>query len=696
MTTETFPVTGMTCASCVRRVEKAIRAVPGVTDVHVDLVQERATITHGAVAAAALADAVAAKGYGLVVAPAADGGAADLRRADLRLLLAWAFALPLLAPMAGIPVHLDWRLQAALAALAAFGCGGGFLLRAARLAWQQDASMDTLIAVGSLAAFVSGLVEGLSGAHHTSFEIAASLPAVVLLGKRIEAGAKHRATTSLTALLDLAPALAMRIDGSGNEHEVSARQLAPGDLVRVRPGQAIPVDGRIVAGAAEVEEALLTGEPLPVAKSVGDDVLAGAIVHGGSLDIAVRAAGSATWLARLANQVAEAKASRQPAQALADRISRVFVPVILVLAAAVFAAWWLLTGDAALAWRPAVTVLVIACPCALGLATPVALATALGSAARQGLLVRDAAALDRLAAATDLVLDKTGTLTVGRPRLRELRPVGSHAEAELRQAAAALERDSEHPLARAIRAGWSGALPPVEDWRAHPGGGVSGTIAGRRLRLGNAAFLGLALPAIPDDAIAVGLADEDGLRGVFLLADAMRPEAAGILARLRGRGIDLHLLSGDRAAAVAAFARGLPFATVAGDVQPAGKAERIAALQRSGRVVAFAGDGVNDAAALATADAGISLPGLDAAAASAPLNLHREGLQPLLDAHHLARRLRRIIRQNLAWAFAYNLVLVPLAAFGLLDRIGGPLLAGAAMGMSSLTVVLNALRLRRR
>jgi Cu+-exporting ATPase len=692
---ERFPVQGMTCASCVRRVEKALAAVPGVAGVQVDLAQERATVTHAGVASEHLAAAVAAKGYTLVLADPGLAEAKAARVAKFRLALAWLLTLPLLAPMVGLPLHLSPWLQGLLAALVAFGAGAPFFLHAGRLALQFETSMDTLVALGATAAFGSGVAEALAGAHHTSFEIAASLVAFLLTGKFLEARAKHRATESLSALLDLTPATALRLEADGSEREVGVAELHPGDRVRVRPGAKIPVDGRVIAGRAEVEEALLTGEPLPVPRGVGDAVLAGALVHGGSLDLEVRAAGQGTWLAQLAAQVSGAKASRAPAQALADRISAVFVPAILLLSALTLAGWWLHTGALATAWRPAVTLLVIACPCALGLATPVALATALGTAARQGLLVRDSAALEKLAVATDLVLDKTGTLTEGRPVLQELRALADVPAEELRRLAAALERDSEHPVAKALRAAWEGPLPAVVDFQAHPGGGVSGRIEGRALRLGSAALLGLDFGALPEDGIAVGLAEGDRLLGLFLLGDAVREETPAVLAALRAEGLRLHLLSGDRPEAVARAAARLGLDEALGGMTPMGKAERLKVLQAEGRTVAFAGDGVNDAAALATADAGLSLPGLDAAAASAPLNLRREGLRPLLDARRLAVKLHRNIRQNLAWAFGYNLVLVPLAAFGLLERLGGPMLAGAAMGLSSLTVVLNALRLRR-
>ncbi|HYE08207.1 MAG TPA: cation-translocating P-type ATPase [Planctomycetota bacterium] len=695
--TQSFAISGMTCAACVRRVEEGLAAVPGVEHVAVDLARERATVTHAGVAPSLLAEAIAARGYALALDGSARDEAGEARRSTERVIIAWLLTAPfvaqMLAPLVGASLHLDWRLQALLAALVAFGCGAGFVRRALRLARHGEASMDTLVALGCVGAFAAGIADGLAGAHHTAFEVAAALPAFVLLGKHLEARARHRATSGIDALLRLVPATAIRIDGDGREAEVPAAALAIGDRVRVRPGSAIPVDGTVASGAADVDEALVSGEPLPLAKRPGDAVIAGSLVHGGSLDIAVRAAGQATWLARLADQVASARAARAPAQELADRVAAVFVPCVLTLAALTLAGWWIATASLALAWPPALTVLVIACPCALGLATPVAVATALGTAARRGLLVRDVAALDALARATDLVLDKTGTLTEGRPQVTAVVALADLDETALRRVAAALERDSEHPLARALRS--DGPTPAVDGWRAHPGGGVSGIVDGRRFRLGSAAFLGHAFDRVPADASAIGLADDGRLLGVVVFADRVRAEAAEVLARLRDDGLRLHLLSGDRPAAVAAVARRFAFVSATGGISPSAKAEHVRALQATGAVVAFAGDGVNDAAALATADAGISLPGLDATAASAGINLRRDGLRPLLDARRLARALRRIARQNLAWAFAYNLVLVPLAAFGALAQLGGPLLAGAAMGLSSLTVVLNALRLRR-
>jgi len=694
MALRTFRVEGMTCASCVKRVEKALAGVPGVDSAQVNLATEEATVSSRGVADGALAAALAARGYRMVPAKAPDPHAGNVRRAGFRVAVAWALTLPLMAGMVpGLHLHLPWPVQALLAALAALGAGGGFFLRAARQALLGETSMDTLIALGAAVTLGFGVAEGLRGAPHPPFEAAAGLVAFLLTGKYLEAKAKHRATHSLEALLRLAPAMALRLDADGSEQTVPTSELRPGDRLRVKPGSAVPVDGVVLAGRAELEEALLTGEPLPVPKGPGDPVIAGALVHGGALEMRAEATGQDTWLGRLARQVAQAQGSRAPAQDLADRVSAVFVPAILVLAALTLAGWWWHTGALALAWRPAVTLLVIACPCALGLATPVAMAAALGTAAREGLLVRDAAAMEALARITDLALDKTGTLTQGRPALLEV--IGQDRDLVLRLAAA-LERDSEHPVALGIRNAAKGLPEPaVADFRSHPGLGVEGRAEGRDLRLGNAEFLGLELPQTAPNGIVVGLAEGARLLGALVLADAERPEARAAVAALAAQGLRLHLFSGDRPEAAAALAASLGISGVQGGCTPSDKQELIRKLQAGGAVVAFVGDGVNDGPALAQADAGISLPGLEAAQAAAPLNLLRPGLEPLLQARRLALRTRRVIRQNLAWAFGYNLVLVPLAAFNLLDRFGGPMLAGAAMGLSSLTVVLNALRLRK-
>ena len=697
MNVRTYRVEGMTCASCVRRVEKALASVHGVSSVTVNLATEEASIVCDAVPVEVLAEALESRGYKLVVEPEGDQTNSELKHALARVVIAWVLTLPLMAGMfPGLGLHLPWQLQAALSALVAFGAGYPFFLHAARQAMHLETSMDTLIALGASVSWVFGLYEGLRGAMHPPFETAAALVAFLLVGKFLEAKAKHRATDALEALLKLAPAMAFRITADGGEEEVPSSLLVPGDRVRVKPGGAIPVDGVVEFGRADVEEALLTGEPLPVTKGVGDAVIAGAVVHGGALEIRVASVGRQTWLAKLARQVADAQGSRAPVQDLADRISAVFVPVILMLAALTLIAWWIHTGDLSHAWRPAVTLLVIACPCALGLATPVAMAASLGTAARHGLLVRDASAMERLSRITDLAFDKTGTLTEGRPSLHEVRELAGIDRTHLLCLASSLERGSEHPIAKGILEAAKGLdWPEATDFRSHPGGGVTGRVEDRSLRLGSSAFLGLPFLEVPPHATAVGLAEGDRLLGLFILADTLRPETKETVAALRALGLELHLFSGDQPEAVQIIANELGIHEALGGCAPETKQARIRELQARGRVVAFIGDGVNDAPALAQADAGISLPGLEAAQAAAPMNLLRGGLSPLLSVLRLSRCTRTVVRQNLAWAFGYNLVLVPLAAFNLLDAFGGPMLAGAAMGMSSLTVVLNALRLKR-
>ncbi|MCK9377788.1 MAG: cadmium-translocating P-type ATPase [Syntrophobacterales bacterium] len=703
MSQQTYTVSGMTCAACVRHVEKALVATQGVAAASVNLATSTVTV-EGTASFEAMALQVEDAGYGLgrIEPEAPAGGGEDLAPARRRMVFALVLTAPMLTMMIpGLGWHLPGWVQALLATPVVFGAGWGFFKRGGRQALHGQASMDTLIALGSGIAWAFAMGEWWRGAHDLSFETAAALVAFLLTGKYLEARAKSRATDALKALLDLAPPTALRIEADGSVMEVPVSTLKPGDRARVLPGQAVPADGRVQAGQAEVDESMLTGEPLPVPKGVGDALVAGTVVHGSALEMEISAVGADTQLAHMAAMVAQAQGSKAPAQDLADRISAVFVPVILVLAAATFIGWWWLGGGLAQAWRPAVTLLVIACPCALGLATPVAVMVGIGAAARKGVLVRDAAALEALGQATDLVFDKTGTLTEGRPRVRRVVPCGAKTESELLAVAASLERDSEHPIARGLRSAYTGSLLAVDGFRTHPGGGITGVVAGTSWRLGSEAFLGQVFPPVDGDATAVGLVDDGGLQGVFVLGDQLRKEAPGVVGELQRQGLKLHLLTGDRIAPARAMAAAVGIVEVIAEVRPEGKLAQITALQKRGAVVGFVGDGVNDAPALAQADCGIAMgsgageQGTGAAMAAAPLVLLRPGLEPILAARRLALRTHRVIRQNLAWAFGYNLLLVPLAAFGQLERFGGPMLAGVAMGLSSLTVVLNALRLRR-
>ena len=703
MSKQTYTVSGMTCAACVRHVEKALTSTPGVTTAAVNLATSTVSI-EGTASFAAMARQVDDAGYGLVrIKLEATGGAVDeLAPALRRMIFALALTAPMLATMIpGLGWHLQGWVQALLATPVVFGAGLGFFRRAWKQALHGQASMDTLIALGSGIAWAFAMGEWWNSAHHLSFETAAALVAFLLTGKYLEARAKSRATDALTALLSLAPPTALRIELDGSVFEVPVSELHPGDRARVLPGQSVPADGRVTTGLAEVDESMLTGEPLPIAKASGDSLVAGTVVHGSALEMEILAVGADTQLAHMAAMVAQAQGSKAPAQDLADRISAVFVPTILVLAAVTFAGWWWLGGGFAHAWRPAVTLLVIACPCALGLATPVAVMVGLGAAARKGVLVRDAAALEALGQATDLVFDRTGTLTEGRPRLRRVIACGAMSGDDLLAVAASLERDSEHPIARGIRSAFKGAVPPVADFRVHPGGGISGGVSGLSWRLGSESFLGLTFQDVDEDGIAIGLANEAGLQGLFILGDRLREEAPRVIAALSQQGLKLHLLTGDRSAPAHLMATAAGISRVIAGVRPEGKLAELKKLQEQGAIVGFVGDGVNDAPALAQADCGIAMgsgageQGTGAAMAAAPLVLLRPGLEPILAARKLAEKTHRVIRQNLGWAFGYNLLLVPLAALGQLERFGGPMLAGMAMGLSSLTVVLNALRLRR-
>ena len=701
MNPQTYRVSGMTCAACVRHVEKALASTPGISGVSVNLATSTVTV-EGTASFEAMALQVEDAGYGLGQIEPERMESEDLRPARRRMVFALVLTAPMLLGMVpGLGWSLPGWLQVVLATPVVFGAGLGFFRRAGRQALHLQSSMDTLIALGSGIAWAFAVSEWWRGAHHLSFETASALVAFLLTGKYLEAKAKMRATDALKALLALAPPTALRIETDGSVLEVPVSALRPGDRVRVRPGQAVPADGRVIAGQAEVDESMLTGEPMPVPKGLGDALVAGTVVHGSILEQEIQAVGADTQLARMAVLVAQAQGSKAPAQDLADRISAVFVPGILLLALATFAGWWWLGGGFDHAWRPAVTLLVIACPCALGLATPVAVMVGLGAAARKGVLVRDAAALEALGQATDLVFDKTGTLTEGRPRLRRIIPCGGRADAELLRVAASLERDSDHPIARGIRSAYQGEAAAVDDFRAHPGGGITGGVDGRSWRLGSAAFLATPFPTLDEDGIAVGVADESGLQGVFILRDRLREEAPRVVEALKRQGLKLHLLTGDRRAPAQAMASAAGISAVIAEVLPEGKLLQVKALQAQGSVVGFVGDGVNDAPALAQADCGIAMgsgsgqQGTGAAMAAAPIVLLRPGLEPVLAARELALRTHQVIRQNLAWAFGYNLVLVPLAALGQLERFGGPMLAGVAMGLSSLTVVLNALRLRR-
>lgn len=713
-------VTGMTCASCSGRVEKALKRVPGVLGAEVNLATSRARVIveAGKADAAGLSAAIRRAGYGAEPSPS---GAPPVPPADRRetwaLLASALLSAPLLLGMAG---HMmasmasgTWMLPPAaqflLASLVQFGLGERFYIAGFKAVRAGAGNMDLLVALGTSAAWglsVWNMATAPAGVMpELYFESSAVLITFILFGKWLEARARRQTASAIAALAALRPSTA-RLRRDGHEVEVPIEQVLVGDEVLVRPGETLPVDGEVLEGTGSVDESMLTGESLPVERGPGEKLAGGAILRDGALLLRTTAIGGETVLAKIVRLVEGAQASKPPIQKTVDKVAAVFVPVVLALALATLVLWLLAGAPGETALLRAVAVLVIACPCALGLATPAAIMAGTGAAARHGILIRDAEALERARAVSLVAFDKTGTLTLGRPELLGLHPAPDEAESEILSLAAALQASSEHPLAEAVRRR-VGALPaPATDFRALPGRGVQGTVAGRRLILGSARLLeeaGLALsplapPAATEEALGRSLAflaelsPEPRLLGLLSFGDTPRPDAAAAIAALTRRGIEVALISGDTEGAARAVAAPLGITRVRAGVLPEGKAEEVAALKASGAVVAMVGDGINDAPALAAADVGIAMgSGTDVAMQSAGITLMRPAPLLVAAALDISRRTHATIRQGLFWAFFYNVIGIPLAAAGLLS----PVLAGGAMALSSVCVVTNALRLRR-
>jgi len=707
---------GMSCATCAGRVEKALRTVPGVDAASVNFATNQASVSGTDVADAALVAAVKHAGY--TAQPVEhhaghmhDHGAEENpRRAALLVIGAWIFALPFVGDMIwrlisgqhALPPSVQW----ALATVVVFGFGAKFFSASWRALKALTGNMDLLVVLGTTAAYllsaaiVLGIVPG--GHHDLYFEAAAVVIAMVLTGRWLENRAKHSTNSAIRALEALRPATA-RVRRDNRESEVPVDQVGVGDIVLLRPGEGVPVDGEIVVGRSALDESMLSGESMPVEKGVGDAVVGGSRNGDGALEFRATAIGANSRLSGIVRLVEQAQATRMPIEALVDRISAVFVPAMIGVALLTFAGWLLAGASVTQAIVYAVTVLVIACPCALGLATPTVVAVGLGIAARRGILIRDAAALQNLAQAQLVVFDKTGTLTEGRPRLIATLPLGI-SEQELLRLAAAAQQGSEHPLAKAMRDAAPAALPPMTEFQAQRGAGVLATVDGRKLAIGNRALMQrFAVAVVVLDEVArrhenagetvVFVADTTPaqLLGALAIADRPRAHSAEAIAQLKANGIATMMLSGDNRATASAIAARLGIDDVQAEVTPEHKSQAIAALKAGGRNVVMVGDGVNDGPALAAANVGIAMGGgSDVALAAAHVALLRE--EPLLvpQAIQLARRIKGKVAQNLFWAFIYNIAAVPLAALGLLD----PVIAGAAMALSSVSVVLNALSLR--
>ena len=728
----TLEVEGMHCASCVARVEQALAEVPGVRSASVNLATERAEVVAGAgVTTAALEEAVRQAGYTArtpAVEPALGGAApgaleagdrrarrrAALRMRQLQLGLGAGLSAAILVLAYALPsAHWSNSVQLILAVPIFFWVGATFHRGALRALRHGGTTMDTLVSVGATIAFgysaAATLAPPLRG-QPTYFDVAALIVTLISVGKYLETVARGKAGEAIEELATLQPRVAHRLEGGDPARiaDVDTRALMPGDILLVRPGEPIPTDGRVVGGAGAVDESLLTGESMPVAKSEGAELIGGTVNGGSPLRMRVERTGSATVLAQIVRLVERTQAEKPPVQRLADRVSAVFVPAILALAAATFAGWALTGHGLVASMIPAVATVVVACPCALGLATPVAVMVSSGRGAELGLLIRGGETLETVHRLDTIVLDKTGTLTLGRPELVDVVPVGGADPGEALALAASVESSSEHPLARAVVTGaelrLGHASPAVAgEVASHPGGGIAGTADGHRVLVGAPRWLAeQGIPTQPGDALVadlagrgrtvVGVAVDTRLRLVLGIADPLRPDAVAGVRRLRTMGLRVTLATGDTPQTAAAVARETGIEEWRAGLSPEGKAALVGELHGRGETVAMVGDGVNDAPALAAADVGIAVGSATGAAmAAAAITLVHGDVGRVGDAIALSRATLRVIRQNLAWAVGYNLVLVPLA---MLDVVP-PALAALAMACSSVTVVGNALRLRR-
>jgi Cu+-exporting ATPase len=775
MKTVTFPISGMTCATCVATNEKALRALPFVAEAVVNLAAEKATVTYddGRGRFGELVDAVRGAGYGVPtekavlrvgemtcatcvanvedfvgalpgVASVAVNLTAGIARVEYvpavvslaeikgvirglgykpeeerpvaeearvspalrRLLFAAAFTAPLFAVAMFLRFRYDGWVMLALATPVQLFAGWQFYVKTFKGLRHGVLGMDALIAMGTTTAYLYSLYELLFGAaHHYYFETAAMIITLILFGRWLESRAKGRASAAIQKLLELTPPTAHRLV-DGEERDVAVEEVVVGDRLLVKPGERVPVDGAVVAGASAVDESMLTGEPIPVRKGPGAEVVGGTVNQTGALTVEATKVGADTVLAQIVRMVEEAQGSKAPVQKLADKVAGVFVPSVMAIAAVTFAAW-LLTGRA---FEPAViaavAVLVIACPCALGLATPTAVTVGTGKGAELGVLFRDAESLELMGRVSVVAFDKTGTITKGAPAVVEYVPAEGVSTDELASYAAAVERLSEHPLAAAVVAGAEARgleTPDVADFDSTTGRGVAASVGGLRVLVGSLRFI--EENGVEPDGLEGRLAEMEGrgvttiaaardgkLLGLIGIADEVKAGAGEAISALGSLGLRTVMLTGDNEATAAAIAEAVGISEVRARLLPGDKLAALRELEDGGAVVAMVGDGINDAPALAAADVGVALgTGTDIALEAADVALMSGDLAGVPRAYRLSRRTLRNIKQNLFFAFFYNVAAIPLAALGLLN----PMIAAGAMAMSSVSVVTNALRLKR-
>ena len=717
-----LPLLGMHCAGCAGRIERALRATPGVAEAEVNFATTRAAVRFDAevVNVEALREAVRREGFDALLPVGedstrdqeAEARAAEYAGLRLSFLVAAALTFPLLlvamgghfAPALERALDFPGRLwvEFALATPVLFWAGSEFLTGAWSALRRRTADMNTLVAVGTLSAYFFS-VAAIAGhaMHAVYFEVAASIVTLILMGRLLEARARRRTSGALRALMGLQPKTA-RIERNGHEREVPLGEVRPGDLVLVRPGEKIAVDGAVVDGASAVDESMLTGEPMPVQKSAGQTVSAGTMNKSGAFRFRATQVGADTVLRQIVRLVQQAQGSKAPIQHLADQIAAWFVPAVIAIALVAFAAWLFAGAGAQRALVAFVSVLIIACPCALGLATPTAIMVGTGRGAQLGILMKSAAALEAAHRITMVVFDKTGTITEGRPAVEKIVARGME-EAELLRLAAGAERGSEHPLGEAIvrAAQERGLVPAVADeFRASAGQGITARIEGRAVLAGTARFLreqGVSVEEAPGEAV-VFVALDGKWAGRIAFTDPVKPEARAAIQRLHDAGLRVAMLTGDQRGTAESVARAAGIERVIAEVLPAAKSEAIRALQAAGERVAMVGDGINDAPALAQAEVGIAMGrGTDVAIEAAEITLVRGDLHGVAGAIALSRATVRTIRQNLFFAFLYNVLGIPLAAGVFYPFTGwqlSPIVASAAMALSSVSVVLNALRLR--